>query len=402
MPTTSFDFAPFIPSDSSLEKSDLPDKAVDLVKHSSSLKGSIAAQSMETITQHMAVINSYYSNLIEGNPTLPHEVRAAQRGDFSEEPAKRDLQLESLAHIEVQQWLAGQNLSLDQLFHGDLIREIHARFYSQIPESLWWVEDPQTGAREKVVPGEWRQRGVIVGRHVPPAHTEISSLMKQFCEIYSGKQYRGDRKIIAVLAAHHRFAWIHPFLDGNGRVGRLLTDVALKEVGLDSYGLWCLSRGLARSSNSYKGLLAGADMNRQGDLDGRGALTEKGLLNFCDYMLDTALDQVSYISDLLRLDRMRERIDGYLRARSDKRVSGMKDDLHLSAARVLFQAFVEGELSRADALRLTGMPERSGRRVIGQLREEGLLSQTSHRSPLRWEIPEHAEPWYFPQLAPGY
>ena len=37
----------------------------------------IPAQSADTIRRHMAVINSYYSNLIEGNRTLPHEIRQA-------------------------------------------------------------------------------------------------------------------------------------------------------------------------------------------------------------------------------------------------------------------------------------------------------------------------------------
>ena len=45
--------------------------------------------------------------------------------------------------------------------------------------------------------------------------------------------------------------------------------------------------------------------------------------------------------------------------------------------------------------------ERTARRLIAQLKEEGLLTETSTRSPLYWQIPEHAEPWYFPQLAPG-
>ena len=60
-----------------------------------------------------------------------------------------------------------------------------------------------------------------------------------------------------------------------------------------------------------------------------------------------------------------------------------------------------GELERALAFELSGMPERSTRRLIGQLKDDGLLSETSSKSPLKWEIPEHAEPWYFPNLAPG-
>ena len=402
MSTTRFDFTPFVPDETALEQSDLPDKAMELVRAAASLKGGFSLISMETITCHMAVINSYYSNLIEGHATLPHEVRAAQQGDFSEDPAKRDLQLESLAHIEVQHWLRQQHFMLDQLFAPETIQLIHQRFYEQVPENLWVVRNPDTGKEEKLVPGQWRHRGVRVGAHIPPEHSRIPDLMQSFGEIYSGLQFRGDRRIIAVLAAHHRFAWIHPFLDGNGRVGRLLTDAALRAIGFESYGLWCLSRGLARQSQSYRTMLAGADKARQGDYDGRGALTEQGLMQFCDYMLDTALDQVQYMADLLKLDKMRERLRAYVRARADARVPGIEGELHESAALVLYQAFVDGELARADALRLTGMSERSGRRVLKQLKEDGLLSETSSRSPLRWEVPQHAEPWYFPQLAPGY
>src|SRR5690606_23317351 len=143
--------------------------------------------------------------------------------------------------------------------------------------------------------------------------------------------FSGDRKIIAIMAAHHRFAWIHPFIDGNGRVGRLFTDAALKAVGLESYGAWCLSRGLARSSRQYKSLLANADAPRQGDRDGRGQLTDNGLISFCDYMLDSAIDQVAYVSELLNLVKMRQRIEIYVTARNDDRVSGISAQLKSTA-----------------------------------------------------------------------
>jgi hypothetical protein len=58
-------------------------------------------------------------------------------------------------------------------------------------------------------------------------------------------------------------------------------------------------------------------------------------------------------------------------------------------------------MERAAAIDLTGMPKRGARQLLAQLKEEGLLSGTSSRSPLKWEIPGHAEPFYFPQLAPG-
>lgn len=400
MVTSILDIAPFIPSDKSLGQSLLPDKAISLISQSAKLTGQIAPLTLARLEQHMAAINSYYSNLIEGNATRPHEIRAAQRGNYSGDSAKRDLQQESLAHMQVQEWLIAQKPDLDRLFTPDFICRLHREFYQRIPESLWIIKDEQGEAVDKVTPGEWRARSVIVGQHIPPEAEDLAPLMAKFCETYNPKKFSGDRKIIALMAAHHRFAWIHPFIDSNGRVGRLFTDAALKAVGLESYGAWCLSRGLARSSTQYKNLLANADAPRQGDHDGRGQLTEKGLIHFCDYMLDSAIDQVTYISDLLELTKIRQRIESYVTARNDDRVAGISGQLKSTASLILFTAFQQGEIERAQALELCAMPDRSARRLLSQLKSEGLLSETSSKSPLRWEIPEHAEPWYFPHLNP--
>ena len=225
--------------------------------------------------------------------------------------------------------------------------------------------------------------------------------MSQFCDIYHPKHYSGDKKLIAVMCAHHRFAWIHPFLDGNGRVARLFTDAALSQLGLNAIGVWCLSRGLARSSENYKTLLARADSIRLGNQDGRGLLSETHLLEFGEYMLKTAIDQIEYIYGLLSLEKMKKRITSYIQARNDDRVPGISGGINSVASLILYHAFITGELERSMAYDLCSMPDRSARRLIMQLEDEGLLTEPSSRSPLRWQIPEHAEPWYFPDLVPG-
>lgn len=400
MATSILDLTPFIPSENALINSSLPDKVITLINRSAKLTGQLAPLSLARIEEHMAAINSYYSNLIEGNATRPHEIRAAQRGDYSGDPAKRDLQLESLAHMQVQEWLTAQRPDLERLFTPEFIRCLHHEFYKRVPENLWMLTDHEGKKSHRLVPGEWRSGQVIVGQHLPPPSKDLPALMEKYCATYNPSRFTGERKIIALIAAHHRFTWIHPFADGNGRVGRLLTDAALKAIGLDSYGAWCISRGLARSAATYKQRLANADVGRQGDYDGRGELTERGLLSFCDYMLDTAIDQVGYISDLLDLTRMRQRIEAYVVARNDRRVAGIDEPLKPCASVILFSAYQQGEIERSQALQLCAMPERSARRLLSQLKSEGLISETSSKSPLRWEIPEHAEPWYFPNLTP--
>lgn len=401
MVTTSHEFTPFIPGNEALDDSGLPDLAMTMARADAKLAGHLADVTKETIRQYMTIINSYYSNLIEGNNTLPHEIRAAQRGEYLDDPLKRDLQKESVAHIHVQNWIRTQDPDQDTIYSCDFLKAVHREFYAQLPEHMWEIKDAAGNLTSKVEPGEWRSAPVIVGRHVPPAVDDVESLMEQFCEIYHPGQYSGDRKYIALMSAHHRLVWIHPFLDGNGRVARLFTDAASSSLGANSVGVWCISRGLARTSREYKSLLAGADTPRQGVYDGRGLLSQEGLTGFCRYMFKTAIDQIDYITDLLELGQIQKRISAYIQARNDGRVPAISAGIKEAAALVLYHSFVNGELERPMAYELCGMPDRSARRLLAQLKDEGLLSETSPQSPLRWAIPEHAEPWYFPQLVPG-
>ena len=401
MVTTSRNFTPFIPDGTALNRSDLPDLVLSMVSADAKLAGHLTEVTKESIRQHMEVINSYYSNLIEGNHTEPYEIRAAQRGEYHEDPLKRDLQRETVALIHVQKWIKRQALDQDSIYSSDFIKALHREFYTQLPGRAREVKDDEGNTKGKIIPGEWRTDPVRVGAHIPPSGDDLESLMQEFCEIYHPRRYSGERKYIALMCAHHRFVWIHPFLDGNGRVARLFTDVALSSLGLNSVGVWYISRGLARAASDYKGLLARADFPRQGMHDGRGLLSQENLVEFCRLMLATAIDQITYMTRLLDLEQIQKRIAGYIQARNDNRVPAISAEIKEIASLVLYQAFIHGELERSVAYELCGMPDRSARRLLAQLKEEGLLTETSSRSRLKWAIPEHAEPWYFPQLVPG-
>ena len=84
------DMGPMIPSDRAIESSELPALALALERQSARLAGQIAPVTGSVIEAHMRVINSYYSNLIEGNRTHPRDIRRAMKGDYSKDPARRD------------------------------------------------------------------------------------------------------------------------------------------------------------------------------------------------------------------------------------------------------------------------------------------------------------------------
>ena len=200
----------------------------------------------------------------------------------------------------------------------------------------------------------------------------------------------------SVGAVHHRLLWIHPFLDGNGRVTRLMSHALFKRLGIGT-SLWSVSRGLARDTSRYKALLAAADAPRRGDRDGRGALTQAGLVEFCDFFLRTCLDQVRYMASILEPRELLRLIEAYA---DDEARAGR---LPKGTFPILREALLTGELSRGDAGRLTGFQERKGREIVAMLLARGLLIATtqSHKSALRLGFPIDVVERWFPRLYPA-
>lgn len=87
------------------------------------------------------------------------------------------------------------------------------------------------------------------GPGAPTRRDALPRFLARFEEVYSnlGK----SETILATAAAHHRLAWIHPFLDGSGRVMRLMSYATLLNT-LDTGGIWSVARRLARDVEEYK------------------------------------------------------------------------------------------------------------------------------------------------------
>jgi Fic family protein len=246
----------------------------------------------------VSIMNCYYSNLIEGHDTHPRDIDRALSDVFSKDARKRALQVEAVAHIAVQS-LIDRNEDLQaETTSADYIAWLHREFCLRLPEELLWVKNPDTGEQLRVVPGELRTGFVRVGRHIPPAADALPRFLNRFAEPYNGKRLSKMRLIITLGAAHHRLLWIHPFYDGNGRVARLMSHAALQRCGVGS-SLWSVARGMARDVEKYKALLMAADEPRRGDLDGKGALSTKALVEFCEFFLTACIDQIAFMAALL-------------------------------------------------------------------------------------------------------
>jgi len=381
---------PMLPSEG--ERS-LEDVTFELASQSNALAGRVHPLVREAVGDLVRSMNCYYSNLIEGHDTHPRDIDRALAKDYSAEPRRRVLQLEAVAHIEVQALIdAGQDPEIWPAT-GEYACWLHREFCRRLPDELLWAENPETGERLPVVPGELRTRHVQVGAHYPPDPDDLPRFMARFDEAYDPTRLSKMRQLQAVAAVHHRLLWIHPFLDGNGRVTRLMSHALLKRLGVGT-SLWSASRGLARSEGRYKALLMAADGPRHGERDGRGNLTQAGLIDFSTFFLTTCVDQVAYMASILEPQELLRRIEHYV---EDETRAGR---LPKGAYPILREVVLAGEVERGRAPELTGYQERAARAVVSRLLELGLLTSDGHRARLRLGFPIDVVERWFPRLYP--
>lgn len=368
---------------------DLQDLVWALGQRSPKIATSQLTSVRDAVARLVRAMNCYYSNLIEGHNTQPIDIDRALANQFEDNQRQRDLQKkEAKAHIEVQSWIDEED-GLAEIGIGIAgVREIHRRFYDKLPAHMHLVTHTQSLQELTVVPGEYRQNDVRVGLHIPVPPSDIESCMARWESIYTKLP---PRKIpLAAAAAHHRLLWIHPMLDGNGRVARLITHAMLKK-SLSGVELWSVSRGFARNKEQYKYLLQCCDQPRRGDRDGRGQLSETSLIDFTRYFLETALDQVDFMSEVLRTDDFTRALLEWIRSQPDIN----KGD------KIIEQIILYGSIERGAVPALLGLPERTARRVVKALFDHYLLVAESHRAPLKLNLPLHAAQAVFPSMVPG-
>ena len=373
------------------------DLAAELSSSSAKLGRSLHPRTASNLADLVRIMNTYYSNLIEGHDTRPRDIERALAGEFDRDEGRRNLQIEAAAHVRVQAGvdrMAAQG-RLPEPASVDFIQWLHREFYLDAPEAMLRLKGADRDFTMR--PGEWRsgpEHDVAVGRHAPPSSDRVHEFMLYFADRYRFDRLGKAGRIIAMAAAHHRFNYIHPFPDGNGRVSRLMSHAMAWSADVAAHGLWSISRGLARGLESraeYKQMMDMADTPRQGDLDGRGNLSERALIDFVVWFLRISVDQVVFMSSLFELDNLANRLRTFI---------AQRDGLKPEAARLLEEALVRGEIDRGEASRITGLPERSARRVLSDVVSEGLLASATPKGPVSLRFPAHSLETLFPRLYP--
>jgi Fic family protein len=378
---------PLLPGEHALAP--LLEQAHDVQREARTLAGAGAPAALRQLLRAM---NSYYSNRIEGQHTLPFEIESALRNDYSRDADKARRQRLALAHMETEQAIeAGwKGWPQQQVWSARMVQDIHQDLFARLPEA-----DRTLPEGDVLMPGALRDRDVSVGVHAAPAYAAIEAMLVRWGSFYGGVR-RGELQVVAAAASHHRLAWIHPFRDGNGRVARLHTHLAFGALGLTN-GLWSPLRGFARSHEAYYAHLAAADEPRAGDLDGRGNLSERALVAWIAYVLGLCLDQARFMTGLLDMAGMKGRIAACLAFEENVVKAGVRSE-SLRALHYLW--LTQGELERSEFKAMLGLGERLATAQVTALLKRGLLATDSPHGKLRFGVPQHALRFYFPSLWP--
>lgn len=364
------------------------DRVAELIRIAEQLGSSLHRDTQATIADLLRVVNCYYSNKIEGHNTSLWDIQRALEDDLDGDEKRRNLQIEARAHIRVQATIDSLHRMgrLPDPVSSDFLLHLHLQFYQGASDEMLTLED---GSR--FVPGELRTREVMVGRHLAPEAATVPRLMDYFSSHYASEKLGLSKRVMVLAAAHHRMLYIHPFPDGNGRVARLMSHAMAMHAGLGAGGLWSISRGLARgleNRDDYKEKLSWADLPRMNDMDGRGALSRSALIDFTEWFLDVCRDQMTYMSGILELATLKDRLRGYV---SD---IGQRDE----AFRILDRVILQGQMPRGEARYSTGLSDRTTRMLLSELLDLKLLQSKTPKGPVYFSIPLIAVDSLFPRL----
>ncbi len=234
-----------------------------------------------------------------------------------------------------------------------LIREIHEILLSQ-------------GVGENKKPGEFRRSQVWLGGtrpgnadFVPPPHTHLADCMGRL-ELFLHATDDGIPPLVRAALAHVQFETIHPFLDGNGRVGRLLITFLLINAGVLTEPVLYLSLYLKTHRHRYYELLDESG-RRTGDW-------EAWLTFFLEGVIETA-DNAYRTTDRLGqlLDKDRTKIEGVGRRSS-------------SGLRVFSELTKRPELSISQAATATELSFPAASSALELLGELGIVREITGRS----------------------
>jgi Fic family protein len=251
------------------------------------LDGSTEPQIFFQLKRIFHLLESIGSARIEGNNTTLAEYIETKIEQSAEVTSK----IQEILNIEEAMDFIDDNV-INHPINATFVREIHKKVCHGLPH-------PPKGEGD-LSPGQYRKTNLRINKsdHIPPDFLKVPDYMAELFEfIMNPESPKYD--LLKSAIAHHRFVWIHPFCNGNGRTVRLLTYAMLVKQGFNVHvgriinptAVFCINR------DAYYTHLGMAD---------RGET--EGVLCWCEYVIKGIKNEIEKIDRLLDYDYLKKEI----------------------------------------------------------------------------------------------
>lgn len=306
------------------------------------------------------MLESLASARIEGNVTTVAKYVETKIG---KEPAKENA-LKEIENMEKCLGFIDEHIE-DSEINRSFVSELHKRVVTDLPL-------PPEGEGD-AAPGSYRAHNVSIknSKHIPPDPTSIAPYMDSLFEfIRTGDEPKYD--LLKIAIAHHRFVWIHPFGNGNGRTVRLFTYAMLVKYGfsVNEYRIVNPAAVFCSQRSEYYDNLALADTG-----------VDTNMLHWCEFVLRGLKNEIEKIDHLLEYDFLKRKI--LLPAIDYALDRKFVTDLESKVLKRTIEKQIIQASDLSDIVRSRHMSERS--RLIRRLKEKKML-ESMPNSPRRYSI----------------
>ncbi|MDQ2077750.1 Fic family protein [Marinimicrobium sp. ABcell2] len=291
------------------------------------------------------ILESVGSARIEGNRTTISEY-IEKKIENNERSSER---VSEIANVEAAMKFIEENIGEGSDVTHLFIRELHQLVVGDLTR-----EGDKT-------PGAYRTWNVEItaSTHVPPESFKVQPYMDELLD-FVNKKGPDKYDLLKTAIAHHRFTWIHPFGNGNGRVVRLITYALLIKYGfnvkdgkiLNPTAVFCNDRDF------YYEKLSEADTG-----------TDESLLSWCDYVLTGILQEVTKVNKLLDFNFLYKKILVPTLSLAIDRGYLNNEEARVLSVGIKKQHFKAGELDGA----LEGLTIRQRTHLISKMKDSGFI-----------------------------
>ena len=292
--------------------------------------------------EELWIADAHNSTAIEGNTLVLAQVRGLLQAH--ETSGRRPLK----DYLEVLGYAAAARSIIDELNgttrteQGPKVSITDVRRLHQLAMGPVWEWEPHPDATPDEAPGSWRRHDILTfpGGMRPPDWTEVPQRMSDWVRAANMAVSALDLLLPERLAeVHARFEQIHPFLDGNGRTGRLLLNLLLVRSGYPPIVL------RSRQRKAYLRALAQADVGRPGAL---GELIARGIIDAVEQLVMSISESWNALVPLAALADDRVSADALKMAARRGRLRALQDETgHWRSTRDDVDAYLASKHRRA-------------------------------------------------------